>query len=222
MGLGMGLPWAPRAPSSLPHLSLQMQTKFRQEQKGDAEAGWRCNLPAPGLDEGSVHFVLQNWLWFRKEPSGLGPGAAEALKVPHGAQVAVARRIPQHSVNAGSPASGPQAPPGGGQGRRLVGCLHTAAQGLLLCLPSLTREEPPPFSEMHSRRRPMSGEARCIPAFPQLSHPKESWQEPTHVWKSWDLGKLLNLPSVIKILGQHLLIMLTFDEGEKPHHFLAN
>ena len=37
-----------------------------------------------------------------------------------------------------------------------------------------------------------------------------------------DLGKLLNLPSVIKILGQHLLIMLTFDEGEKPHHFLAN
>ena len=123
-----------------------MQTKFRQEQKGDAEAGWRCNLPAPDLDEGSVHFVLQNWLWFRKEPSGLGPGAAEALKVPHGAQVAAARRIPQHSLNAGSPASGPQAPPGGGQGRRLVGCLHTAAQGLLLCLPSLTREEPPPFS----------------------------------------------------------------------------
>ena len=68
----------------------------------------------------------------------------------------------------------------------------------------------------------MSGEARCIPTFPQLSHPKESWQEPTRVWKSWDLGKLLNLPNVIKILGQHLLIILTFDEGGKPHHFLAN
>ena len=82
MGLGTGLPWAPRAPSSLPHLSLQMQTEFRQEQKGDAEAGWHCNLPAPGLDEGSVHSILQNRLWFRKEPSGLGPGASEALKVP--------------------------------------------------------------------------------------------------------------------------------------------
>lgn len=58
-----------------------MQTKFRQEQKGDAEVGWRCNLPAPGLDEGSVLSVLQNRLWFRKEPSGPGPGAAEALKV---------------------------------------------------------------------------------------------------------------------------------------------
>lgn len=58
-----------------------MQTEFRQEQKGDAGAGWRCTLPAPGLDEGSVLSVLQNRLWFGKEPSGPGPGAAEALKV---------------------------------------------------------------------------------------------------------------------------------------------
>lgn len=87
-----------------------MQTKFRQEQKGDAEAGWRCNLPAPGLNEGSILSVLQNRLWFRKEPSGPGSGAAEALKV-----------LP-----------------------------WTFTQGRLLHLPSLTREEPSPFSEMHS------------------------------------------------------------------------
>ena len=76
-------------------------------------------------------------------------------------------------------------------------------QGLLLHLPSLTREEPSPFSEMHSRwRHVMRGPLRSR-LFPQLSHPKESRQEPTHVWKSWDLGKLMNLPGVIKILGQH-------------------
>lgn len=184
MGPGMGPPWAPRAPSSLPHHSLQMQTKFRQEQKGDAEAGWRCNLPAPGLDEGSVHAVLQNRLWFRKEPSGPGPGAAEALKV-------LPWKIPQHTVNAGSPATGTQAPLDGGQGRRLagpVGCLHTVAPGLLPRLPSLTREELPPFLEMHGRWRPMSGEACCTPAcFPsfltQRSHGKSQHMCGNHgIW----------------------------------------
>lgn len=198
-----------------------MQTKFRQEQKGDAEAGWCCNLPAPGLDEGSIHAVLQNRLWFRKEPSGPGPGAAEALKVPPLSSSSCSQEDTPAQCQRRKPGHWDTGPSGWRARPKACWACQVSAHSRTgaAAAPALTRKR---TTSLLRDAQPMVTHVRrgrCAPAcfhsfLTQRSHGKSQ-----HVCGNHGFREIAEPAKCDRNSRSDFLIMPTFDGGENPTIF---